>query len=89
MAVVRPRIMIDRKIRRLGWVFLQESTGLFGRVKDLSIQSQEELCVVTRHVDEKGPDTRIFSPNLPFVSPCKQTLYNGQIKTYETDGRPT
>jgi len=40
-------------------------------------------------VGDSGQDTRIFSPNLPFVSPCGIKANDCRIMTYETDGRPT
>lgn len=33
-------------------------------------------------------DTRIFSPNLRFVSICGKSVYDCKIKTYETNGTP-
>ena len=34
-----------------------------------------------------GTDTRIFSPNLPFVSACGIRINDCEIKTYETNGK--
>ncbi len=59
MHTIRQVELEDRFFR---WLFLYDSIERFRRAISLSIQRWEELDTGTDHIDDKGRDTRIFSP---------------------------